>query len=224
MNMSKIKLCIFDMDGLLLDTERYVWDIAKRNIGKEYGLDISSQLSADLIGLGTQVFAEEIKKQFGMNIPAEEYAVKVKEYYANYCINNDIPLKPGVMELFKFLKENNIYISLGTSTDEKLAKVALKKTGLLEYFDYAVFGNQVKNGKPNPEIYLKSVEHYRFNPDECIVFEDALSGAKAAYDGNINFILVPDLKQPTQEYKEKALAIINTLQEAIPIISKINNI
>lgn len=212
------------MDGLLIDTERYAWFIAKKTIGKQYGIDVTPKISADLMGVNHKMFLSMIKETYGKDFPAENYLNDLKNYYANYCTNEEIPLMPGVIELFEFLKKNNIYISLGTSTDKRLAEIALSKTGILKYFDYTVFGDQVKIGKPNPEIYLKSVEHFGFKPEECIVFEDTYAGAKAAYDGNINLILVPDLKEPTQEDKEKAFAIINSLQEAISIISKINNI
>lgn len=211
------------MDGLLLDTERHAWDKAKKIIGKEYGVNITSQFSIDLMGLGVKPFVEKMKNKFGQDFPALEYQDKVRNYYLNYCINEEIPLKPGVLEILNYLKQNNIYISLGTSTNKKIAEIALKKTGIYNFLDYKVYGDQVKNGKPNPEIYLKSVEHFGFKPEECIVFEDSNAGAKAAYNGNINLIIVPDLQKPAQEDKEKALAVIDSLQEAIPIISKLNN-
>ena len=221
--MNKVKLCIFDMDGLLLDTERYAWDKAKKKAGKEYGVTLTDEFSLGLMGLNAKSFANELKKEFGQDFPALEYIDKSRKYYNDICINEEIPLRPGVFELLKYLKNNNIYISLGTSTVKEYAEASLKKTGIYEYLDYEVYGNEVKNGKPNPEIYIKSVEHFGFKPEECIVFEDSHIGAKAAYDGNINLIMVPDLQKPTQEDKEKALAIIDSLQEAISIISKINN-
>lgn len=221
--MNKVKLCIFDMDGLLLDTERYAWNEAKKKAGKEYGVTLTDEFSLGLMGLNAKSFANELKKEFGQDFPALEYIDKSRKYYNDICINEEIPLRPGVFELLKYLKDNNIYISLGTSTVKEYAEASLKKTGIYEYLDYEVYGNEVKNGKPNPEIYIKSVEHFGFKPEECIVFEDSHIGAKAAYDGNINLIMVPDLQKPTQEDKEKALAIIDSLQEAISIISNINN-
>lgn len=221
--MNRIKLCIFDMDGLLIDTERYAWDRAKKTIGKEYGVNVTPQLSKDLMGLGVDAFVIRVKKEFGQDFPALEYLDKIQKYYKNFCLNEEIPLRPGVLELFKYLKQNNIYISLGTSTAKRYGEVALKKAGIYDYFDFKVFGDQVKKGKPNPEIFLTSVNHFNLKPEECIVFEDTYAGSKGAYDGNINCILVPDLKEPNQEDKEKALAIVNSLQEAISIISKLNN-
>lgn len=222
--MNKIKLCIFDMDGLLIDTERCAWSIGKITIGKEYGVNITPELSADLTGFDRRSFVAETKKLYGQDFPGDEFMDKLARHYENFCRNEEIPLRPGAIELLNFVKQNNILLSLGTSTDKELAEIALKKTGLENYFDYKVFGNQVKHGKPNPEIYLKSVEHFGLRPEDCVVFEDTPTGAKAAYDGNINLIMVPDLKKPTDLDRKKALAIIYSLQDAISIIKKINNI
>lgn len=212
------------MDGLLLDTERCAWFVGERVIGKEYGVEVPMQLSTSLMGSDHQATISMIKNTFGQDFPAEEYLIKLTKYYENFCKTAEIPLRPFAKELLEFLKENNIYISLGTSTERKHAEVALKRAGLLGYFDYVVYGDQVKKGKPNPEIFLKSVEHFGLKPEECVVFEDSSIGARAAYDGNIKLILVPDLKEPTDLDKEKAFAIIRSLDSAIEIIKKENNI
>lgn len=211
------------MDGLLLDTERQAWFTGEKIIGKELGIEVTDEMSKNFMGIGHQTLIKIMKENYGQDFPAELFLLKLIKYYENFCKNETINLRPGVIELFRYLKQNNILISLGTSTEKEYAEIALKRTGLYDYFDFVVYGDQVKNGKPHPEIYLKSVEHFGFKPNECIVFEDTSIGAKAAYDGNINLIMVPDLKEPSKEDKEKALAIVNTLQEAISIIDKINN-
>lgn len=220
--MNKIKLCIFDMDGLLLDTERQAWFVGEKIIGKELGIDITEEMSKNFMGIGHQTLIKIMKEEYGTDFPAETFLMKLIKYYENFCKNETINLRPGIMELFEYLKQNNILISLGTSTEKEFAEIALKRTGLFDYFDFVVYGDQVKKGKPEPDIYLKSVEHFGLKPEECVVFEDTSIGAKAAYKGNINLIMVPDLKEPSNEDKEKALAIISSLQEAISIISNIN--
>lgn len=222
--MNKIKLCIFDMDGLLLDSERHVWSVGEEKIAKKYGKEMTDEIITEVMGANHSEYRRILKEKFGEDFPIVDYQKELFEYYADACKNGNIPLRPSVIELFKFLKENNIYISLGTSTEKRLAKIALENTGILKYFDYIVCGDEVKVGKPEPEIYLKSVEHFGLKPEECIVFEDTPVGAKAAYNGGINLIMVPDIKKPTDLDKKKALAIINSLQEAIPIIKKINKI
>lgn len=222
--MNKIKLCIFDMDGLLLDTERFAWSIGEKLIAKQYGKEMTDEIINELMGVNYTTYENKLKKIYGEDFPAKKYSDDVHEFYRKYCETENIPLRPGVLKILKFLKNNNILISLGTSTEKKLACTALKNAGIYNYFDFAVYGDEVKIGKPNPEIYLKSVYHFNLKPGECLVFEDTPTGAKSAYDGNIRLILVPDLKKPTAIDKEKAFAIINSLQEAIPIIKKENNI
>lgn len=222
--MEKIKLCIFDMDGTLLDSERYAWSIGEKQIAKEFGKEMNDELISELMGVNHILYREILQEKFGKDFPVDLFQKKLHEFYGEICKKGTIPLRPGVIEILNYLKNNNILISLGTSTEKYLGEIALKHSGILDYFDFAVYGDQVKNGKPNPEIYLKSIKHFHLKPEECIVFEDTPAGAQSAYDGNINFIMVPDLKQPTEIDKEKALAIINSLQEAIPIINKINNI
>lgn len=222
--MKDIKLCIFDMDGLLIDSERCVWSKGEKLVGKQLGVEITDDFISTIIGVSHSRCIKMLKDKFGEDFDGELFMKKNIEYYENYCRNNIIPLRPGALELLQFLKNNNILISLGTSTEKELAYIALSKNNILQYFDFTVYGDEVVNGKPNPEIFLKSVEHFNLKPEECIVFEDSQSGAKAAYDGKINLILVPDVKQASDLDKEKAFAIIDSLEKAIPIITKINNI
>lgn len=212
------------MDGLLIDTERKAWYVGKMEIAKEYGINLTPQLSIEFTGSNRQLLESQLKEHFGQDFPAQEFMDKLEKYYENYCLNKEITLRPGVIEFLDFLKQNNILIALGTSTRSNLAQIAIQKAGIDNYFDYKVYGNQVKHGKPDPETYLKSVEHFGLKPEECIVFEDSSVGAQAAYNGNINLIMVPDVKQPNDLDRKKALAIIDSLQDAIPIIKKLNNI
>lgn len=212
------------MDGLLIDTERKAWYVGKMEIAKEYGANLTPQLSIEFTGSNHQLLESQLKEHFGQDFPAQEFMDKLEKYYENYCLNKEITLRPGVIEFLDFLKQNNILIALGTSTRSNLAQIAIQKAGIDNYFDYKVYGNQVKHGKPDPETYLKSVEHFGLKPEECIVFEDSSVGAQAAYNGNINLIMVPDVKQPNDLDRKKALAIIDSLQDAIPIIKKLNNI
>lgn len=212
------------MDGLLIDTERKAWYVGKMEIAKEYGANLTPQLSIEFTGSNHQLLESQLKEHFGQDFPAQEFMDKLEKYYENYCLNEEITLRPGVIEFLDFLKQNNILIALGTSTRSNLAQIAIQKAGIDNYFDYKVYGNQVKHGKPDPETYLKSVEHFELKPEECIVFEDSSVGAQAAYNGNINLIMVPDVKQPNDLDRKKALAIIDSLQDAIPIIKKLNNI
>ena len=212
------------MDGLLLDSERCVWSEAQREEAKNFGFKMTESFIKRVLGSNHRRYVELFHEEFGDVVDGDLFMEKISEYYSNYCKTKAIPLKTGVIEMLEFLKKNNILISLGSSTQRELVEIALEKSGILHYFDFLVCGDEVKQGKPHPEIFLKSVEHFNLTADECIVFEDSQNGAKAAYEGNIKLILVPDVKEPSSLDKEKAFAIIDSLQKAIPIIKEINNI
>lgn len=211
------------MDGLLLDTERGIWQKYEKRIIKEYGKELTEEMLLKIVGTNRKTCQKQLKIIFGDNFPAEEYYNKVSACYKDICEHGKIELMPGAIEILDYLKKNNIKIALGTSTQRKYATAALKNCKIFDYFDFTVCGDEVTNGKPDPEIYMRSVEHYNYKPEECIVFEDSSIGATAAYTSGINLILVPDTMKPNEVDKEKALAIVNSLQEAISVIDKINN-
>ena len=173
-----IILSIFDMDGLLLNTERQVWSIGEKTIAKQYGKEMTDEIIAEVIGINNVEYRKIIKEKFGNDFPVADFQKELNIYYENACKSGIVSLMPGALELLNFLKEKNFYISLGTSTDRKLVEIALKKSGIFQYFDYIVCGDEVQSRKPSPEVYLKSVEHFNLNPEECIVFEDTPVGAK----------------------------------------------
>lgn len=224
MIMDRVDLCIFDMDGLLLDTERYVWNIGEKKVGKELGIEITDEFITSQIGSSVESYTNKLKEVFGQDFPADLFFDKLMKYYENECINGYVPVMPGVFNLLDFLKENNIKMSVGTATIRSAAVSLLDKTEIYKYLDFAVFGDDVTKGKPDPETYLKSVEHFGFKPENCIVFEDSPNGAKAAYSGNINLVFVPNNAQPTELDKQKALTIIKKIDDIIPYIKKVNKI
>lgn len=222
--MEKVECCIFDVDGLLLDTERYVWIRGLKTIGKQMGVEITDEWLSKMIGSNFVVYAQKLKEKFGQDFPSDVFLDRLFKFYEDTCKNDIVPPRPGAIELLKFLKENNIKISIGTSSKRYFATTTLTNAGIYEYLDYSVFGDEVKNGKPDPEIYLKSAEHFGFKPENCIVFEDSPNGAKAAYNANINLVFVKDLIEPTELEHEKAFMILNRLDEIIPTIKEINHI
>ena len=222
--MEKIRLCIFDMDGLLIDTERYVWPVCQKRAGIEQGVEISDEFIRSLIGSNAAIFKTRVNSEFQNILDTDKYVNRVYELTEQVCMNDKIPLRPGVLKVLNFCKENDIKMTIGTSTKRRIASKALANSGLKDYFEYVVYGEDVKSGKPDPETYLKSVEYYGLKPNECLVFEDSPTGAKAAYNGNIPLVFVEDLIKPTELENEKAFKILHQIDEIIPIIKKINGI
>ena len=222
--MKNIKLCIFDMDGLLIDSEKYIWQKGAIEIARSYGKKLDNSFFKKTVGSNRENYIKLLKQEFGNDFPGEEFHTKLLEHYAYACKNEKLILQPGVINILEYLKKHNIKLSVATQTDKELAYVALKNSKLYEYFDNVIYGDDVSKPKPNPDIYLKSIEHFNLNKEDCIIFEDSSIGAMAGYNAEIKVIMVPDTADPTNNDKTHAYAIIDSIDKAIPIIKKINNL
>ena len=119
--------------------------------------------------------------------------------------------------MLDFLKDNNIKMAVATSTSAKTALKVIKKAGVYDCFDSFVCGDDVKNGKPHPEVFLTAAERIGVPPEECVAFEDSINGIKSAFAANMTTVMVPDFLQPTDEIKNKISFLCNSLDEAIDI-------
>jgi len=181
MSVKKYEACIFDLDGVLVDTARYHF-LAWKRLSDELHIDftqkdneklkgVSRMDSLDIIlGIGNKEFSVEEKMAL---------AEKKNAWYRSYIVKmNGSEILPGAIELLKALKEKNIKIGLGSSS--KNAPTILKATGLDKYFDKVVDGNSIEKAKPDPEVFIKVAAGLGVENGHCIVFEDAIAGIEAA--------------------------------------------
>ncbi len=211
-----MRLAIFDVDGLLLDTEA-VWLKAWNEVGARHDiLDLTTKACNLSIGRNSQEvlrIAREIMGDIGPQILDEVHEV------GSQMMADHIDLKPGAVDLLEFLKAKKIPCAVATSTARDLTMQRLDRTHLLSYFDRIVCGDEVALSKPNPDIYLKVLSYYPFDSREAIVFEDSIAGVEAAYRAHIPCVMVPDIVPPGEPEKERAFAIIDRLDQAIAIIN-----
>lgn len=210
---------VFDMDGVIFDSEKLYrrhWKIT----GKEYGIDDDEMNElCNLIAGATKNHNERLMKtHFGEDFDYETFRRKTMTRMDEDISRNGLDLKPGVLELFQYLKENGYKIGLATSTQQERAQSNLKNAGILDVFDKIVYGGSVPNGKPAPDIYLKACEELGVKPSEAIGIEDSINGVKSSSSAGLYTIMVVDLIEPTEEIRPLAQQIYNSLFDVIDFL------
>ena len=216
-NKIKIKGVLFDMDGLLLDTES-VGLICWQASCKDLGYELTDEMYKKLIGLQAQQSNKILIEFFGEDFPLETVREIKMKYYKEYKENNPINEKKGAKELLNFLNNNNIPCSLATSTYREYAIPSLKKVGLLDYFQATTTGDEVKNGKPSPDIFLLAAEKINIPANKCIILEDSFNGIKAAHAAQGFPIMIPDLIIPDDEIRKLTHRIEDSLLSVLDLI------
>ena len=208
------KGAVFDMDGLMFDSERVVyqsWQSVMDESGYSYSLDVFKRT----IGLRVDSTEQLYKSLYGEDFDYVTLRMKAREMFYNYIAENGVPIKKGLFEILEYLKENGIKTAVATSTSSQTAMKVIRMAGVYEFFDEIVCGDTVKNSKPHPEIFLTAANRLSLNPSECVAFEDSINGIKSAYSAGMMPIMVPDYLQPTDEIKHMLTLLCNDLSEAV---------
>ncbi len=217
-----IKAVLFDMDGTLLDTERICLKAWQYVIDK-YNLPFDISLPIESIGLNYKSMTELFYKRLGNDFPFEKYWAKSKEYLEEYESVNGVPVKEGFDRLCEYLKANHIKMIVSTSTHHKPAMEVLDKAGILPYFDGIIGGDEITNGKPAPEIFLKAADLSGCNYDECLVVEDSENGVKSAVAAELKCVYIKDIKDIDYSLKRIVHASCNDLSEVVNVISALDD-
>ena len=210
-NINKIKAIIFDMDGVIFDTEKvylHIWT----KVFENYGYKMRKDIYCSVLGTGRENVKKVFLSNFGENLPIDDMYIE-KDEELKRAVDNGIPLKNGAYEILLYLKKNNYKIALATSAIQERALKQLSNANIKEFFDAIVCRDEVKETKPNPEIFLKAAEKLGVSPDRCIVIEDSSAGIKAAYDAGMIAIHVIDLKEPDEEILNNCYKSFNDLNE-----------
>ena len=192
--MNKIKAVLFDMDGVIFDTEReYLkeWEV----IFKKYGYKMKKEIYISVMGRGRKKVKEIFKEKFGEDLPIDKMYIEKDKMLKEAVENNKVPLKEGALELLEFLKENGYKIALATSAKRERVKIQVRHAKIENIFDAIVCSEDITNSKPDPEIFLKAAEKVCVNPENCIVIEDSEAGIKAAFNAKMMGFHVEDLKK-----------------------------
>ena len=218
MRENKIKAVIFDMDGVLIDTEKHynaAWCEAARMAGvdgfrREHALmlrscdaRLASEMMKDIFGAGFDYFAiREVRRRL------------VAERLEKYGLEK----KPGIDKILAFLRGHGIKAAVATATPIELTLQHLEKIGVRNQFDQIVSAKQVAHGKPAPDVYLYACEQIGEKPPDCIAVEDSPNGIRSAYAAGCKPVMVPDLTQPDGEIRPMLYAVADSLEDISRII------
>ena len=209
---------VFDMDGLMFDSERLVyetWQMMMDELGFDYNLDIFK----NTIGLRTDMAESYYNSLYGERFCYKPLKQKSRELFLKRVSEEGVPIKKGLVELLEFLKSNNLKIAVATSTSAQTAHKIIRMAGVYDYFDAFVCGDDVRNGKPHPEVFLTAAERLSLPPTECVAFEDSINGIKSAHSAEMTTVMVPDYLQPTEEIIPMIDCLCDDLSQAIEFIS-----
>lgn len=187
--MENIKACLFDLDGVIVDTAKYHY-LAWKRLANNLGFDFTLENNELLKGV-SRTRSLEILLELGNYSATEEEKLKMaadkNEWYVEYITKlKEDEILPGVKKFLLELRENGIKIALGSAS--KNSMLILNNLGLTEYFDTIIDGNKVSKAKPDPEVFVLGAKELGINPENCVVFEDAKAGIEAAKAANMKAI------------------------------------
>ncbi|HIW80114.1 MAG TPA: HAD family phosphatase [Candidatus Acetatifactor stercoripullorum] len=207
---------IFDMDGTLIDTEKY-YRIFWPKAMAEFGYAMTDEQALAMRSLGRPFAPQKLKEWFGEDV--DYWAVREKRRaMMRECLEREgLCCKPGAEALLSYLKERGITTAVATATDLETTERYLRQTKLLPYFDRIISASMVERGKPAPDIYLYACESLGLAPGDCIAVEDSPNGVLSAWQAGCRVIMVPDQTQPDESLKKCLYARVDNLMEICPL-------
>lgn len=214
-----VKLVIFDVDGLILDTES-IWQEAWQDVGMKHNLDfLGTRTFLKCVGLSGKVAEANVIEDL-KDVPIDPLAIMEEcRCLGKKYLKERLRLKPGVVRLLQEIKKQGIPVAIATTTTKDLTYERLTQVGILSYFDYLLCGDEVVHRKPDPEIYLKVLSHFNCEGKDALVLEDSIVGVEAGYQAGAHVIMVPDLIPAGLRQQEICDSIVSSLEDVIPFIS-----
>lgn len=206
-----IKAVLFDMDGTLVDTEKY-YRIFWPKAMAEFGYHMTDEQVLFMRSLGRPFAPKQLKEWFGEDL--DYYAIRARrtEMMEAFLDKEGIRLKPGAEVILKELQRLGIPAAVATASPLERTEKYLKQTGILAYFSKLISATQVKEGKPSPDIYLFACQELGLEPADCMAVEDAPNGIMAAYRAGCKVVMVPDQTQPDEELGKLLYGCVDSLE------------
>ncbi|MBR5406680.1 MAG: HAD family phosphatase [Lachnospiraceae bacterium] len=217
--MKQYEAVIFDMDGVIFDSERCVLDCWIK-IAEKYGIrDIERSFLA-CTGTNKERTREIMIEEYGSDFPYDRFSKEASKLFHDKYDNGNLPVKPGVNEILTFLKNEKKKIALASSTRREIVLSQLRDAGVLDYFDEVVTGDMVTKSKPDPEIFLLACRKIGVTPDKSYAIEDSYNGVRSASRGGLMTIMVPDLLPADDEMKGLSEIVLDSLYDVVDFLAK----
>lgn len=214
-----IKAVIFDLDGLMVDTEQMCYQLFKK-VGKEHNIDVTVEFYRLLIGSNSYIL-DEVSKIYPFTHEICKLVEPVREdWFYEYFKNPGDCNKPGLQELYNYLKANGYKIAIASSSRHKYIHKVLNHLGFEFVPDAIVGGDEVKIAKPDPAVFLKASEMLNTPVEECLVLEDSRNGIIAAHRANIKSIFIEDMVLPDDLMKSYFDIQLDSLHDVINYLEK----
>ena len=216
--MNLPSLAIFDMDGLIFDTERLFMEFLKKN-ASDFGYTVTAQAYAETTGLAGDHLLQKLHEQYGPKYPHAEISARSRADLNTFANAHGLPVKKGIPELLAFFAQQKVPCCVASSTATCYVRQYLERSGLSKWFSLVTGGDRVTRSKPDPDIFLISCSHFDVRPQDALVLEDSENGLRAAHNGKIPAICIPDLKYPSADYRDYACLIADSAFDVIRYFS-----
>jgi HAD superfamily hydrolase (TIGR01509 family) len=213
-----VKGVIFDLDGTVVDTERFSLE-AWPEVARKRGYALSDGMVRGFVGLNDAAERKMLKAEYGDAFPYDEIRDDLRDLFRAHAESEGIPVKKGFAELLAEIKRRGLPYALATSTSRDFVGWKLEHAGLAGVFEIIVCGDEVKNGKPAPDIFLKAAELLSQKPEDCIGVEDSVAGLRGLRSANIRSVFIKDLVTPTSDVLAEVWHVCHDLTEVRALLN-----
>lgn len=213
-----IRAVIFDLDGTLIDTEKYYRILWPKALA-EFGYSMTDEQALSMRSLGRPFASAKLKEWFGEDLDYAKVRQRRREMMEECLERDGIQKKPGAKELLERLRRAGITTAIATATDPERTSRYLEMTGLAGCFDKVISAVMVTEGKPSPQIYLYTCGQLGLRPEECMAVEDSPNGVLSAYRAGCRVVMVPDQTPADEEIGKYLYAQAGSLEEVFGLLA-----
>ena len=219
MQIANVQAVIFDMDGLMIDTESVAF-VAWQHVGETIGIEVPHSVQESMVGLTMVDSRNVLIQHFGDEALTDRVMATADEKYQAMLSAGEFAIKPGLYELLDTIENMGLPLAVATSSRRKNADKKLKVSGLEGRFVTVVTSDDVERGKPSPDLYTEATRRLGLAPAHCLALEDSAPGIRAAASAGCPVIMVPDYKPADEEDHKIATGVVASLLHVIPLLEK----